>query len=84
MLNLDFRVLGLGFKVSCFGNKSRHPSGEMDDILNLIKHWLCPVKTHFPRQHTPPGRSITSITSFDDDEDDDDNYCGWNKSCTKG
>ena len=29
----------------------------MDDIPNLIKHWPCAVKTHFPRQHTRPGRN---------------------------
>ena len=42
--------------VLCFGNKFRHPSGEMDDVPNLIKHWPCAVKTHFPEQHTRPGR----------------------------
>ena len=48
MLDLGFGVLDLGFRVSCFGTQSRHPSGEMDDIPNLIKHWPCAVKTHFP------------------------------------
>ena len=56
MLDLGFRVLDLGCRSSCFGNTSRHPSGEMDDITNLIKHGPCAVKTHFPRQHTRPGR----------------------------
>ena len=59
MLDLGFGVLDLGFRVSCFGTQSRHPSGEMDDIPNLIKHWPCAVKTHFPGQHTRPGRNST-------------------------
>ena len=29
----------------------------MADIPNLIKHWPCAVKTHFPGQHTRHGRS---------------------------
>ena len=43
-----------------FGNKSRHPFGEMDDIPNLIKHWPCAVKMNFPGQHTRPGRNIST------------------------
>ena len=57
-VRLDFRTKDLGFRVSRFGNKSRHPFGEMDGIPNLIKHRPCAVKTHFAGQHTRPGRNV--------------------------
>ena len=63
-MRLDFRTKDLGFRVSRFGNKSRHPFGEMDDIPNLIKHWPFAVKTHFPGQHTSPGRIFIYVSMY--------------------
>ena len=37
---------------------SRQPL-ELDDIPNLTRHWPCAVKTHFPGQHTRPGRNVS-------------------------
>ena len=41
-----------------FGNKSHQPSCKLPDIPKCIKHWPCGAKTHFPGQHTHPGRNV--------------------------
>ena len=46
------------------GVNSRHPSAQMDNTKNLKKHWPCAVKTHFPGQHTLPGRKYMNIDTF--------------------
>ena len=53
MSYLGFRVQELGFRVSCFGNKSRQPFGHSADIPKCMP---CAVKMHFPGQHPRPGR----------------------------
>ena len=64
-MELCFRSLDLWFRVSCFGNKSRHPFGEMGDIPNLAKHWRhCAVKTYFPGQHTRLGSVYIYIYTY--------------------
>ena len=61
--HVRFRVedLGFGFRVLCFGNKSRQPSCKLADIPKCIEDWPCAVKTHFPGQHTRPGPNYLDI-----------------------
>ena len=52
-------LLYIGFRVLCFGNKSRQPSCHFTDIPTCKKHWPCAVKIHFAGQQTRPGRKCT-------------------------
>ena len=66
--HVRFRVedLGFGFRVLCFGNKSRQPSCKLADIPKCIEDWPCAVKTHFPGQHIRPGRVYIYIYTCHD------------------
>ena len=52
-VSLGLRLGLLGFYHGVNEGNSRHPSGEMDDIPNLRKHWPCAVKTHTTPGSTP-------------------------------
>ena len=55
MSDLGFKDLGLGFCI-LESIVTRQPFGQSADIPKCIKHWLCPVKTHFPGHNPRPGR----------------------------